>query len=75
MRIRVMAPVCGTVAQLLAEQGATVKQGDEFMEVESMKMLFPAVAPTDGVLEMVAKLGETVDETSVLAYIVKNSPA
>ena len=72
MRIRVMSPMYGTVSQLLAEEGAPLKTGDIFMQIEAMKMMFDIQAPTDGVLQLATKLGQTVDAETVLAYIVKS---
>ena len=46
--MEVRAELTATVWKVVAEQGATVAEGDELVILESMKMEIPAAAPVAG---------------------------
>jgi urea carboxylase len=57
----VASPVPGSVWKVLVAQGDTVVRGQTLAVVESMKMEFPVLAPSDGtVLQVRCKEGSGV---------------
>jgi len=68
--VAVTAPVTGSVWQLVAAPGQRVKQGDELLVIEAMKMEIPIHAETDGTLiELRCDRGKSVTAGDVLAVI------
>lgn len=64
------SPMPGTVLQIRASTGDTVKKGDVLIVVESMKMESAIRANDDGVVEDVfAEEGELVDADSILIVV------
>ena len=68
---RVIAPIPGTVARLLAEPGARVGHGAALVVLEAMKMELTLTAPADGTVEAVhVAVGEMVAEgQELLAFV------
>lgn len=48
MAVDVMAPMPGTIVEILVEVGDEVKADEELVILEAMKMENPIVAPSDG---------------------------
>jgi len=48
MSVEVLAPMPGTITEIMAEVGDEVKADDELLILEAMKMENPIVAPDDG---------------------------
>ena len=66
----VRAEITANVWQVRTEVGAVVKEGDELMILESMKMEIPVTAPIDGVVtELRVASDDQVQEGDVLAVI------
>jgi biotin carboxyl carrier protein len=66
----VEAPFPGTISEILVKVGDSVKEDDEMIIVEAMKMKNPLVAPADGkVKEIKVKEQEEVQTGQVLAVI------
>ena len=66
----VRAEITANVWQVRTEVGASVKEGDELMILESMKMEIPVTAPMDGVVtELRVAPDDQVQEGDVLAVI------
>jgi biotin carboxyl carrier protein len=66
----VRAEITANVWQVRTEVGASVKEGDELMILESMKMEIPVTAPIDGVVtELRVAPDDQVQEGDVLAVI------
>jgi len=62
-----LAPMNATIVDVLVEPGLSVKQGDELIVMEAMKMQHTIVAPSDGVVTQVFfKNGDLVDGGSQL---------
>jgi acetyl-CoA carboxylase biotin carboxyl carrier protein len=60
----------GTVVAVHASAGDRVKQGQEVITMETMKMNVPLFAPADGTLKSVSvKAGDSVTVAQVLAEI------
>lgn len=67
---RLVAPMPGSVVQVLVEAGAKVSKGDALIVVEAMKMEHVIRAPHDGVVERIdVRPGETVAEGVELAVM------
>ena len=66
----VRAEITANVWQVRTEVGAAVKEGDELMILESMKMEIPVTAPVEGtVTELRVAPDDQVQEGDVLAVI------
>ncbi|PON16183.1 acetyl-CoA carboxylase biotin carboxyl carrier protein subunit [Candidatus Entotheonella serta] len=64
------AHITGTIFQIAKQVGDPVKEGEEVIILESMKMEIPLESPIDGtVTEIRVKEGEPVDEGAVVAVI------
>jgi biotin carboxyl carrier protein len=67
---RITAPMPGTIVAVHASAGDRVKQGQEVITMETMKMNVPLFAPADGTLKSVSvKAGDSVTVAQVLAEI------
>lgn len=65
-----VAPMPGSVVQVLVEAGATVAKGEALIVVEAMKMEHVVRAPHDGVVERIdVAIGDTVAEGVELAVM------
>jgi len=70
MDVEILAPLAGKVIQLNIEAGGKVKEDDEALVIEAMKMETPVFAPCDGtVKEISVKAGDMVEEDDLLAVI------
>ena len=64
------SPLAAKVVSLDVQAGAAVKEGDQVMTVEAMKMNTVIYAPATGtVTSFAVKPGDTVTEGQTLAYI------
>ena len=68
--MEVRAELTATVWKVVAEEGATVAEGDELVILESMKMEIPVVATVAGTLkEMRVSEEDRISEGDVVAVI------
>ncbi|ENP2912189.1 biotin attachment protein [Campylobacter jejuni] len=68
----VLAGISGNVFKIYVNEGEEVKSGQAIMVLEAMKMEIEVNAPKDGIIsELCIKIGDTVNESEVLA-IYKN---
>lgn len=65
----VTAPVPGTVLRLSAQSGQEVKEGDELLVMDVMKMETPVTAPCDGTVTVTVAATDKVATGDVLAVI------
>ena len=65
----VVAPMPGTVLNVVAAVGTAVKAGDVILILEAMKMENDIVAPCDGTVASVAAKGTSVNTDDVLATL------
>ena len=67
---KVVSPMPGTILQVNAGEGDTVKTGDILFILEAMKMENEIVSPCDGrVSQLLVSKGSTVETDTVLAVI------
>jgi pyruvate/2-oxoglutarate dehydrogenase complex dihydrolipoamide acyltransferase (E2) component len=59
----------GQVAEWLAKDGETVKEGDPLFSLEADKSTNEVEAPASGTLRITAVAGETYEVGTVLGYI------
>jgi biotin carboxyl carrier protein len=70
MAIDVVAPMPGTIAEIIVEVGDQVKADEELIILEAMKMENPVVAPSDGVVkEIKVEEEDKVDTSQVLIVL------
>lgn len=63
----IQAPLAGTVAKILVEDGQDIKAGETVIVLEAMKMETAITAPSDGkVAKITVKPGDTVQGGQVL---------
>lgn len=64
---QIVAPMAGTVWKILVEIGDEIKENDEVVIVESMKMEIPIEAEVSGkITEIIIKEGDFVNEGDAL---------
>ncbi len=59
----------GQIAEWLAKDGDTVKEGDPLFSLEADKSTNEVEAPASGTLRIVGEVGETYEVGTVLGYI------
>jgi biotin carboxyl carrier protein len=70
MSVEVKAPMPGKILDVLVKVGDQVKEDDEVVMLEAMKMENPIYAPTDGtVTEIKVKANDTVETEQVLVVL------
>ena len=70
MCMEIKAPMPGKIASISVSIGSQVKEEDEVMIMDAMKMEIPVYAPGAGsVKEIKVKAGESVNEGQLLAVI------
>ena len=70
MSVEVKAPMPGKILEILVNVGDQVKEDDELLMLEAMKMENPIYAPVDGaVTEIKVKAGDSVETDQLLAII------
>jgi pyruvate/2-oxoglutarate dehydrogenase complex dihydrolipoamide acyltransferase (E2) component len=60
----------GTVEEWRAEPGQAVSAGDVLLVIETEKTSMEVEAESDGIVQQVAKPGETVEVEGVLGYLL-----
>lgn len=70
MATEVVAPMPGTIAEIIVQVGDEVKADEELIILEAMKMENPIVAPRDGkIVEIKVEEKDKVDTNQVLIVI------
>ncbi|MDR3203151.1 MAG: acetyl-CoA carboxylase biotin carboxyl carrier protein subunit [Deltaproteobacteria bacterium] len=68
--VKVLAPMSGNIWKILVSEGTQVKEDDELLIMEAMKMEIPVTAPKSGLLvSLKVKEGEPVEADALLAEI------
>ncbi|NPV27949.1 MAG: biotin/lipoyl-binding carrier protein [Firmicutes bacterium] len=66
----ITAPMVGKIVDIMIKPGDAVKEDDEVIILESMKMENPIYAPASGtVKDIKCKVGDVVNQGDVLAII------
>lgn len=67
---RLESPLPGKITRVCVTEGARVKEGDEILLIESMKMENPIVSPVNGKVTQIAiNSGDSVSCGALLAVI------
>ncbi len=70
MSVNVVAPMPGTIVEILVNTGDDVKADDELVILEAMKMENPICAPSDGkIKEIKVKEKDKVDINQTLVVL------
>lgn len=70
MAVEVVAPMPGTIAEILVEVGDKVRADEELIILEAMKMENPIIAPADGTVKEIKVAEEDkVDTNQVLLVL------
>ena len=70
MSVNIVAPMPGTITEILVNVGDQVKEDDEVLILEAMKMENPICASSDGkVAEIKVSEGQKVDTNQVLIVL------
>jgi len=70
MPVDVEAPFPGTILQIMVSVGDTVKEDEEILIIEAMKMHNPVAAPADGrVKEIRVKVQDQVETNQTLMIL------
>jgi acetyl-CoA carboxylase biotin carboxyl carrier protein len=70
MSVDVMAPMPGKILEVLVNVGDSVKEDDELLILEAMKMENPIYAPADGkVKEIKVKANDSVDTDQLMIVL------
>lgn len=70
MSVDVCAPMPGNILEILVNVGDAVKEDDELLILEAMKMENPIYAPADGtVKEIKVKVKDSVEADQVLMIL------
>ncbi len=70
MANEILAPLSGKILSINIEIGQQLKEDDEAIIIEAMKMETSVYIPNDGkIAEIVVKVGDKVEEDDVLAIL------
>jgi acetyl-CoA carboxylase biotin carboxyl carrier protein len=70
MSVEITAPMPGKIASIQVSVGSQVKEEEEIIIMDAMKMEIPVYAPQAGsVQEIKVKVGDSVNEGQVLAIL------
>ncbi len=70
MSMEIIAPMPGKIASITTSVGSQVKEEDEVIIMDAMKMEIPVYAPANGtIIEIKVKAGDSVNEGQVLAIL------
>lgn len=67
-------PSPGKLVKYTVPNGAHIKAGQPFAEVEVMKMYMPLVAQEDGVVQLIKQPGATLEAGDILAILALDDP-
>jgi acetyl-CoA carboxylase biotin carboxyl carrier protein len=71
--MEIKAPMPGKIASISVSVGSQIKEEDEVIIMDAMKMEIPVYAPGAGTIqEIKVKVGESVNEGQVLAILENN---
>jgi biotin carboxyl carrier protein len=65
-----LSPLTGIIAQVYTPTGTIVQVNDEILSVECMKLFYPVSASINGKLELKVNVGEYVEESQEIGFIL-----
>lgn len=68
-------PSPGKLVKYTVENGAHVKAGQTFAEVEVMKMFMPLLAQEDGIVQLIKQPGVTIEAGDILGILALDDPS
>lgn len=68
-------PSPGKLVKYAVENGAHIKAGQTYAEVEVMKMYMPLVAQEDGIVQLVKQPGTTLEAGDILGIVALDDPS
>ncbi|KAF1351089.1 acetyl-CoA carboxylase acc1 [Delphinella strobiligena] len=68
-------PSPGKLVKFTIENGAHVKKGQAFAEVEVMKMYMPLIAQEDGLVNLIKQPGATLEAGDILGILALDDPS
>ncbi|KAK3934455.1 acetyl-CoA carboxylase [Diplogelasinospora grovesii] len=68
-------PSPGKLVKYSVENGAHVKAGQTFAEVEVMKMYMPLIAQEDGIVQLIKQPGATLEAGDILGILALDDPS
>jgi biotin carboxyl carrier protein len=71
MAVNIVAPMPGTISEILVEVGDQVKADEELIILEAMKMENPIVAPSNGVVKEIKVAEEDKVDTNQLLIVLE----
>ncbi|KAI6126082.1 acetyl-CoA carboxylase [Pisolithus croceorrhizus] len=69
------SPSPGKLIRLLVDSGDHIKAGEQYAEIEVMKMYMPLVAAEDGVVQFVKQPGVSLEPGDILGILTLDDPA
>ncbi|KAK4123014.1 hypothetical protein N657DRAFT_574108 [Parathielavia appendiculata] len=67
-------PSPGKLVKYTVENGAHIKSGETFAEVEVMKMYMPLIAQEDGTVQLIKQPGATLEAGDILGILALDDP-
>ncbi|CAI4035678.1 hypothetical protein SMKI_13G3290 [Saccharomyces mikatae IFO 1815] len=72
---RMISPTPGKLMKYLVSSGDHVSTGQQYAEIEIMKMQMPLIAKTDGIIELLRQPGSVIDAGDVVAKLTLDAPS
>ncbi|KAK2463653.1 hypothetical protein APHAL10511_004404 [Amanita phalloides] len=69
------SPSPGKLVRYLVDSGDHVKAGDQYAEIEVMKMYMPLVASEDGVVQLIKQPGVSLEPGDIIGILTLDDPA
>jgi len=69
------SPSPGKLIRFFVDSGDHVKAGDQYAEIEVMKMYMPLVASEDGVIQLIKQPGVSLEPGDILGILTLDDPA
>jgi biotin carboxyl carrier protein len=71
MAVNIVAPMPGTISEILVEVGDQVKADEELLILEAMKMENPITAPSNGTVKEIKVAEEDKVDTNQLLIVLE----
>ncbi|KAI6042033.1 acetyl-CoA carboxylase [Pisolithus marmoratus] len=69
------SPSPGKLIRLLVDSGDHIKAGEQYAEIEVMKMYMPLIAAEDGIVQFVKQPGVSLEPGDILGILTLDDPA